>query len=210
MPQIAPQIASAQSVYDFMNISAAQAATNLPNGTTTVASYIATLLERTAVQLVAWIDHDYTTTQTQYINTMGNDLGYMRFDFPIASVSTFKSWSPLDPTATVVDEGTGNIAVVTIDPYTIIRTDKKMFDAQLEYYIVAVQALEPHVYGGWPRAILQIQCEMIALLMRESSNGAASIGKAEFETINGGRALKYLEMEPIWLNRLRPFRKISI
>lgn len=207
--QIVPVIATSQMLYDYMGITGAQAAANLINGTTTLAVWIARLRDATATSIVQLLNYDFTTVQVQNWNGYGNDLSILEFDFPINAFTNFKSWDPLNPTTAVVDEGTGNLTVLSIDPTIIFRNDKKTFASWLYYYLSFTQIADPINPSGWPLDIITVQCEMVALTMRQSNNGIASIGKAEFEGL-AGRPLKYQDMMPFWKQRLNPYKKIAI
>lgn len=205
--QIIPVISVAQDVYDYCNISGAQAAATLPNGTTTLAAWVALLLGRTAQSIVAEINYDFTATQVQWLRGFGNALGYIETPWPVATITAFTSWDPTSPATAPINIGAGVLAVPANNPFTLYRNDSDIFSSSLRYYIEVTQAIDQQ-YNGWPAAIKEIQCEMIQLIYNESANLTGHLDKAEFEGLYS-RSLSYKPLEERFKAALRPWKRFT-
>lgn len=193
--QTQPVICTAQQVYDYMQITAAQAAATLQNGVTVRSAYIANLMAWTATQIVEWIDYDYTQSQVQKPNVWGNDLGYLQFDYPIQTITSAVSWDPENPNTAVVDISAGT-GIFTTDPTKLVRTDNDDFSSYLQYFFELVQALDPLVFNGWPASAIQVQIEMIATIYRESGNTDNISGPFTLYNHNLGQKAKWSATTP--------------
>ena len=205
--QITPVIATLQQVYDYLNITGAQAAANLPNGTTVLSTWLTALLARTAQSIVAEINYDYTTAQVQWLRDYGNDLPYINTPWPVSTITAFTSWDPSQPATAAVNIGAGSLSVVTNDPFTLYRNDNGCFSSNLKYYIEITQAADQN-FNGWPFEIQQIQIEMIQIIWNESANATGHLDKKQYEGLYA-RALEYLPLDPRWKAALRPWKRFA-
>lgn len=202
--KITPIIATAQNVYDYCGISAGTAAANIASGIT-LASLITSLLARSAQMICSEINYDYTAGQVVWLRDFGNDQQYITTPWPIATITTFTSWDPGNPATAVVVIGAGALSVATNDPYTVFRNDGLCFSSQLKYYIEFTQAVNPDT-NGWPSAIVEIQCEMVATIYKESQNDESMLSDYERES-SIGRPIRY--DKNVWerfKKALRPFK----
>lgn len=207
MAQIAPVIATSQQAYDFLGISSTQAAGKLLNGTTTVASYIASLLQRTAIQIATWINYDYTQNQVQQLRFFGNGLQYICTPYPCVTVQVFKSWDPQSPTVAPVDIGTGSLVVVGIDPYKLYRNDNNIFQPNLEYFVQVLQDVDPVAFGGWPQDVIEVQVEMVASWYKGSFNLQGDFDTKQLRDPGTNTMTTKLDMNIEWQKRLRPYKR---
>jgi hypothetical protein len=218
---VLPVICSAQQVYDYMQITAPEAAANLLNATTTRAAFIANLMLFTASQIVSWLGYDYTTNALQALRLQGNCSSSWRFGFPIGTIAVAKSWDPNNPTVSPIDLTT-ILDILSIDINTIYRTDGGIFQQNLWYIFEFQQASDPYIYNGWPQECIQVQLEMIATIYRESSNNDNIVGNfSGLPESTSGLAIteihkylstefKYEDLTSRWKDRLRGARKIAI
>ena len=216
--QIQPIIGSVQDVADYMGFTNGQLTGNIPSGVITLNNWLQRCLNWTATQLVQWLDYDWTPGQVQNITEYGNGLQYADFPFPIATIASFFSWDPSDPTTAPINIGGAALAPQANNPYRLIRSDGGYFSRYLEYTISITQATDPNVFAQWPQEIPQVQLEMVAVLYRESFNFEGTgqsgqnpnlLGTDKFENYLKD-STTYIELTPRWKDRIRSRRRIAI
>ncbi len=191
-------------------------------------AYILAAIDYVTSRIAAVLDVDYTAGVQRNFQLVGNDQDFVTFPYPVSTIATLQSFDPLSPSAGFTGYTIGsNFLVDWVDSKTFYWKADIFRKGLIYNFFVNLAASSgagtgPNPWAtGFPKEVTAIANEMVSAMIRNKAtvSSISAVGTfpinlnnwQTFQTQSGAHFhIDQIKEWQMWLQRLRPYRRISI